>query len=373
MTATTDLQWMRQALSLARRALGRTSPNPAVGAVVVRGGQAVGFGATYPPGGPHAEAVALREAGDHAQGATLYVTLEPCAHYGRTPPCSDAIISAGITRVVCAMEDPHPLVSGRGIASLQKAGVRVDVGLLEREARLLNEWYLHYVATGRPFVTYKFAMSLDGKTATKAGDARWITGEAARRYVHRLRRVNDAVMCGIGTALQDDPLLTPRPRGRTRHGYPLRVVVDSKARLPITAAMLRDTRLSPVLVACTEGAPADRVDALRQAGAEVLLLPSDAGRVDLGTLMDELGARSITSVLLEGGGELAEGLLRRGLVHKVLAFVAPIIVGGRTAPSPVGGEGSERLADVLRLSDLRVRRFGEDVAIEGYVVPRRCV
>lgn len=340
--------------------------------MVVRGGKAVGLGATHPPGGPHAEVVALREAGNQAEGATLYVTLEPCAHHGRTPPCCDALVSAGVARVVCAMEDPHPLVSGRGISALRKAGVRVEVGLLEQEARRLNEWYLHYVATGRPLVTYKFAVSLDGKTATKAGDSRWITGEAARRWVHRLRRINDAVMCGIGTALRDDPLLTPRPRTRVRPGYPLRVVVDSRARLPVTAAMLRDTRLSPVLVACTEDAPADRLDALQRAGADVLVLPSDGGRVDLDVLMKELGARGVTSVLLEGGGELAEAFLRRGLVNKVLAFVAPIIVGGRTAPTPVEGDGPERLCDALRLNDVRVRRFGDDVAIEGYPASRCC-
>ncbi|MGQ9696624.1 MAG: bifunctional diaminohydroxyphosphoribosylaminopyrimidine deaminase/5-amino-6-(5-phosphoribosylamino)uracil reductase RibD [Armatimonadota bacterium] len=370
MAEVSDIHWMRRALSLARRALGRTSPNPAVGAVIVRDGEAVGWGATHPPGGPHAEAVALAKAGKRAEGATLYVTLEPCAHYGRTPPCCESIISAGIARVVCAVEDPNPLVSGRGIASLRRSGVKVDVGLLKAEAERLNEWYLHYVTTGRPFVTCKYAMSLDGKTATRTGESRWITGEAARRYVHRLRRTHDAVMCGIGTALKDDPLLTPRPRGRTRRGYPLRIVVDSQARLPVTAAMLKDTVVSPVLVACTEGAPADRVDALCRAGAEVVRLPSNNGRVDLDALLSELGARGITSVLLEGGGELAEGFVRQGLVNKVLAFVAPVVIGGRAAPTPVGGEGSGRLADALRLGSVRVRRFGADIGIEGYVTAK---
>ena len=362
-----DRYWMRRAIALAKRAVGRTSPNPAVGAVVVRNNQAVGCGYTHPPGGPHAEIVALQRAGELARGAVLYVTLEPCSHFGRTPPCCQAIVKSGISRVVCAMEDPFPLVNGRGVEQLKNHGIQVETGLLKEEALQVNEWYPKYVATGIPFVTYKFAMSLDGKTATRTGDSKWISGEESRKYSHRLRRINDAVMCGIGTALKDDPMLTPRPRGRTRRGYPLRIVVDSSARLPTSAAIFKDVELSPVLVAVAESAPLERVKALRDAGAEVAVFPARSGRVDLSVLMQELGKRGITSVLLEGGGTLAASLLEAGYIDKVIAFVAPIIVGGDAAPSPIDGCGIDKLADAVRIHNIKIHRIGSDVVVEGYL------
>jgi len=363
-----DQDWMRRALSLARRALGRTSPNPAVGAVLVRNGEMVGWGATHRAGGPHAEVVALRRAGEFARGATLYVTLEPCSHYGRTPPCCDALIRAGVARVVCAVQDPSPHVHGTGLARLRDAGIQVEVGLFAEEARRLNEAFFTYIECGRPFVLLKYAISLDGKTATRTGDSRWISSEASRRHVHGLRRVYDAVMCGVGTVLADDPQLTPRPRGRARVGFPWRVVVDSHARTPVTASILKEARRSRVLIATTDQAPLDRVRALEAAGAQVKLLPAADGRVDVGALLAELGRMEITSLLLEGGGELAAAFLQRGLVDKLLAFVAPVLVGGRAAPSPVMGEGVAKMADAVRLERVRVRRFGEDVAIEAYPV-----
>ncbi|MGC8834777.1 MAG: bifunctional diaminohydroxyphosphoribosylaminopyrimidine deaminase/5-amino-6-(5-phosphoribosylamino)uracil reductase RibD [Armatimonadota bacterium] len=362
-----DRYWMRRAIALAKRAVGRTSPNPAVGAVIVRNNQMVGCGYTHPPGGPHAEIVALHQAGELARGAVLYVTLEPCSHFGRTPPCCQAIINSGISRVVCAMEDPFPLVNGKGVEQLKNHGIQVEIGLLREEALRVNEWYPKYVSTKIPFVTYKFAMSLDGKTATRTGDSKWISGEEARKYSHRLRRINDAVMCGIETALKDDPMLTPRPRGRTRRGYPLRIVVDSNARLPTSAALFKDVDISPVLVAVAETAPSERVKALRSAGAEVAVLPAKFGRVDPSALMQELGRREITSVLLEGGGTLAASLLEAGYIDKVIAFIAPIIVGGDTAPSPIGGSGADKLVDAVRIHNVTIRRMGSDVVVEGYL------
>jgi len=353
---------MRRALALARRARGRTSPNPMVGAVVAKGGRTIAEGYHRRAGEPHAEAVALERAGRRARGATLYVTLEPCCHQGRTPPCTEAVIAAGAARVVAAMKDPNPLVNGKGFARLRRAGIAVEVGLLEPEARLLNEVYCHYVATRRPFVTLKLAASLDGKIATRTGSSRWITGQPARLAVHRLRAESDAVLVGIGTALADDPRLTGRLGGSEQ---PLRIVVDSRARLPAEAAMLREHG-GPVIVATTRRAPKSRLEALRRAGAAVLLVRQRQGRVDLGALLDALGRGEVTSVLVEGGSEMAGSLLEAGLVDKFVLFVGPLLVGGREAPTTAGGRGVARLEDALRLERMTVRRVGPDLMITGY-------
>lgn len=371
----TDLGAMRRALGLARRGLGWTSPNPAVGAVVVApDGAVVGSGYHAAAGSAHAEVVALRKAGPRARGATLYVTLEPCCHTGRTPPCTEAIRRAGIARVVTAMLDPDPRVAGRGVADLRRAGVAVDVGLLGDQAGRLLEAYVHHRRTGLPFVTMKVAMTLDGRAATRSGDARWISGEDSRRLVHALRTEVDAVVVGIGTVLADDPLLTARPAGRTTPlsrapRQPLRVVVDSAARTPTAARVLTSAGDSrPPLIAVTSDAPADRARALEAAGAEVLRLPPGAdGRVDLQALASELGRRGIVHVLLEGGPTLSAAALATGLVQKVLIFVAPRIVGGVAAPGPVGGDGVARLADAIPIRGLAARRIGDDVLLEGYV------
>lgn len=359
-----DEMFMREALRIARNAEGRTSPNPLVGAVIVRDGIIVAEGWHRKAGTPHAEVHALRMAGDLAKGATLYVTLEPCAHVGRTGPCAVAVRDAGIRRVVVAMGDPNPLVAGKGIQILRDAGVEVTVGVCEAEARQLNEVFLHWITTGRPFVVLKTAMTLDGKIATASGASKWITGEAARLRVHELRDRYDAILAGIGTALADDPSLTTRLPDRTGKN-PVRIIVDSNARLPLTSNVVTDGQ-AQTIVAVTEAAPEERVAALRAHGVDVLTCGTGS-HVDLVQLMQELGRREIASVLVEGGGTVNFSLLAAGLVDKVHAFVAPKIVGGRTAKTPVEGEGFAQLADSVQLTQLTAESVGGDVLLTGYV------
>lgn len=354
-----SISYMKKALALSRRALGSVSPNPAVGAVLVKDGAVVGEGWTQPPGQAHAEIVALRQAGPRAKGATLYVTLEPCNHFGRTPPCTDAVIAAGVAEVHAATQDPNPRVAGGGLARLAKAGIKTFLGEEEDEAREVIESFTKHVTTGLPFVTAKFAMSLDGKIATRRGDSKWITGEDARRYVHELRAASDAIMVGINTVLADDPQLTARDgQGQPLPRQPLRVVVDSKGRTPPNARLLSQPGCTLVAVA--------REPTLRLPDAEVSILPSEDGMVNLTELMRLLGQRDVTSVLVEGGGTLLGSLFDLGLVDKVVAFIAPAIIGGRAAPSPVAGLGAEKMVDALRLQRVRVERFGTDVAVIGY-------
>ena len=359
-----DEMFMREALRIARNAEGRTSPNPLVGAVIVRDGIIVAEGWHRKAGTPHAEVHALRMAGDLAKGATLYVTLEPCAHVGRTGPCAVAVRDAGIRRVVVAMSDPNPLVAGKGIQILRDAGVEVTVGVCEAEARQLNEVFLHWITTGQPFVVLKTAMTLDGKIATASGASKWITGEAARLRVHELRDRYDAILAGIGTALADDPSLTTRLPDRTGKN-PVRIIVDSNARLPLTSNVVTDGQ-AQTIVAVTEAAPEERVAALRAHGVDVLTCGTGS-HVDLVQLMQELGRREIASVLVEGGGTVNFSLLAAGLVDKVHAFVAPKIVGGRTAKTPVEGEGFAQLADSVQLTQLTAESVGGDVLLTGYV------
>ena len=357
--------YMSHALELARRAEGRVSPNPPVGAVLVRDGEVIGRGYTQPPGQSHAEVLALREAGEAARGAALYTTLEPCSHHGRTPPCTDAIIEAGVAEVHAAVLDPNPNVRGGGLAILAESGVSTRIGEGEAKARLLLEAYVKYVTTGTPFVTAKFAMSLDGKIATRIGDSKWISGEKARRQVHRLRAASDAVMVGIGTVLADEPRLTARDKtGGPLDRQPLRVVVDTRGRMPVDAPMLGEPGRTLVAVGDL-GEPGAAT--LRDAGAEVVSLPGDGPSVDLAALMDALASEhGVTSMLVEGGATLLGSLFDLGLVDKVIAFVSPVIVGGQTAPTPVAGAGFERMADTLRLERVRWDRYGRDMAITGY-------
>lgn len=368
-----DRLWMQRAIALAWRACGRVAPNPAVGAVVVREGIVVGEGCTKPPGGPHAEIVALNQAGERARGATLYVTLEPCAHYGRTPPCVDAILRAGIRRVVIAIRDPYPEVDGRGIAALRAAGLEVDVGLEAKAAAAVVAGYLKRLRTGLPEVTLKYAMTLDGRLATRTGHSRWITGPEARRYAHQLRDRHDAILVGVGTVLQDDPELTtrldPSECGDGGPHHPLRVVLDSQARTPPTARLLSPAVPGQTLIVTTEGAPPERVAALRAAGAEIVTVPARCGKVDIRSALFELGARGINSVLVEGGGRVLGSLFDAGLVDRVVAFVAPVLVGGSDAPIPLAGRGVETMEQAVRLRDVRIRELGTDVVIEGRVRP----
>ena len=358
------MSYMEQALTLARRALCSASPNPSVGAVVVQNGKILAEGWTQPPGGEHAEAMALRIAGSKASGATLFTTLEPCNHFGRTPPCTEAIIAAGIAEVHASLPDPNPHVEGGGIRRLEEAGIRCVKGENQIEARQVVEAFSKHTKTGTPFVTAKFAMSLDGKIASRSGDSKWITGEESRRFVHQLRSEVDAVMVGINTALADDPQLTARDsEGAPLSRQPLRVVVDSKGRLPKDARMLSEP--GETLIATS--AAGDRIsDVAGWCGATMERIPDSDGRVDVGALMELLGTIEVTSVLVEGGGTLLGSLFDSGLVDKVVAFVAPIIIGGESAVSPVAGEGIENMADALRLKDVEISRFGADIAIIGY-------
>jgi diaminohydroxyphosphoribosylaminopyrimidine deaminase/5-amino-6-(5-phosphoribosylamino)uracil reductase len=364
---------MAMALGLARQALGYVSPNPAVGAVIVREGRVVATGRTQPPGQAHAEVVALRKAGDLARGATMYVTLEPCSHYGRTPPCVDAIIAAGIARVVVAVPDPNPRVAGTGIRRLREAGIQVEVETEYLDLAMeINAGFFKWISTGQPLVIAKYAMSLDGKIATRTGDARWISGEASRREAHRLRQQVDAVAVGKGTVVVDDPQLTtrlwPAPKGGLRH--PLRVVLASEADLPLAAKVLSPEAPGRTLVVVAEEALVrhrDRVAAIEALGHEVVPLPSAPGGVDLRALLQVLGQREATSVMVEGGGTLLGSFFDLGLVDRVVAFIAPVVIGGSTAPGAVGGKGRATMAEVPRLRRLRVRRLGDDVMITGYL------
>jgi diaminohydroxyphosphoribosylaminopyrimidine deaminase/5-amino-6-(5-phosphoribosylamino)uracil reductase len=361
------MDYMEEALSLARLALGQVSPNPAVGAVVVKNG-VMGRGYTQEPGSGHAEVVALNQAGAEARGGVLYVTLEPCCHQGRTPPCTQAIVNAGITEVHMAMLDPNPSVAGRGREELEKAGIKTYIGEHEVEAREINEAYIKYITTGLPFVTAKFAVSLDGKIATRSGDSKWISSEESRKYVHNMRYAADAIMAGVNTVLADDPHLTIRcsgGKGGTARKQPLRIIVDGKGRTPLTAQVFNEP--GKTLLALGRRAMPEEKAAFAQAGAEVLELPSAGGLVGLEELLKTLGEREVTSVLVEGGGKLFGSLFDLGLVDKVVAFIAPIIIGGEEAKTAVGGQGIDKVIDSLRLKRIKVEKFDDDVMISGYV------
>ncbi len=348
-TAARDLKYMKRALELAKRGLGRTSPNPAVGAVVVAGDQIAGEGFHRAAGEPHAEIVALQQAGQQAVGAEMYVTLEPCSTYGRTPPCTDAIIAAGISRVIYACEDCDPSNAGLAAQILSAAGIETVAGVLDQEARQLNEAFFKHKNTGYPFVTVKLACTLDGKIATRSGDARWITGKEAREFVHILRDRSDALMVGRGTVAADDPALTTRT-DRPDCRDAVRVVVDTRAQTPPTAQVLSVESDAPCLIAVAEpevrgDEVQKRIAKLQQAGAEIVLVSEEEGRVDLRELLRQLGSRDIMSVLVEGGSRLVGGLLKEGLVDKLLFFYAPKILGDDQALSAISGMKVANISD----------------------------
>jgi diaminohydroxyphosphoribosylaminopyrimidine deaminase/5-amino-6-(5-phosphoribosylamino)uracil reductase len=351
-----DLHWSARALELAALADFRTSPNPMVGAVVLdRAGQLAGEGFHRGPGHPHAEEDALAQAGERARGGTIYVNLEPCTHAHRIPNCADAVIESGIYRTFISMTDPDSRVRGAGVRALESAGVRTTVGVHEDRARRLNEFYIKHRLTGRPFVTAKFAMSLDGKIATRSGDSRWITGDDSRRHAHRLRSQHDAILVGINTVIADDPELTARLDGEDLR-QPVRIVLDSNLRIRQSARVIG----ANTLIATTKPG--------RVGLAEVLTLPATAeGRVSLPALLDDLGKRNLISLLVEGGGEVHAAMFKEGLVDKVCAYVAPKLIGGREAPGPLGGDGVEKLLDASRLNALDVTRLGDDLLITADV------
>ncbi len=367
--ASDRIDYMDRALVLARLALVHASPNPAVGAVIVKDDVIVGEGYTQPPGSNHAEIVALQQAGTKARGATMYVTLEPCCHHGRTPPCTGSIISAGIAVVHMATIDPNPLVCGRGRAGLDEAGIETRVGDHEEAAQEVNEAYIKYTHTGLPFVTGKFAMSLDGKIATKTGESRWISGEQSRRYVHTLRSQVAAIMVGVDTVIRDDPQLTARAGlvGGRMENQPLRVIVDSRGRTPPAAKVFQVP--GQTLVATTRAADPGKVRALAGVGAEVVELPDNGGMVDLAELLKLLGQRQIMSLMVEGGAAVFGSLFEGKLLDKVLVFVAPIVIGGHGAKNPVEGKGVEKLSQATAITRVRVETVGSDVLISGYIAP----
>ena len=396
--AAIDASYMKLALRLAAKGAGWVSPNPMVGAVVVKDGQIVGRGYHRAAGLPHAEVEALGRAGDAARGADLYVTLEPCNHQGRTPPCTQAVLQAGIRRVVIATPDPNPRVNGGGAEFLQARGLQVELGLLADQARRLNEAWFKWVATGLPFVIAKAACSLDGKIATASGESQWLTGEKARAHGHLLRHQVDAILVGVGTALADDPQLTTRlplrttgnGKRKTENGLrdPIRIVLDSRLRLPLNARLLHLDSPAPTWVACTEEASKEKIKALQDLGAEVLVMPTmvrathpteespapvtsetseSRGLVSLKPLLAELGRRQVQSLLVEGGAETLGSFFDQRLVDKFYFFYAPKILGGKSAPGMLAGAGVKHLGNALQARDLSVKKLGPDLLVTGYL------
>jgi diaminohydroxyphosphoribosylaminopyrimidine deaminase/5-amino-6-(5-phosphoribosylamino)uracil reductase len=357
---------MQRALQLAADAIEGTSPNPTVGAVIVADGEIVAEGVTKPPPGPHAEAVALKIASDRARGATMYVSLEPCAHEGRTPACTDAIIKAGISEVHFALSDPDPNVNGAGREALEAAGIRTVGGEGEDEARRFYEAYVKHRTTGLPFVIAKFASSLDGRIAAASGDSRWVSGPESRAWAHRLRTRIDAILVGSSTIVIDDPQLTARPDDVEIERQPLRIAVDTRGRTPPMARVF--TGPAKTLVATVDVAPAGWRAAIEARGVELLLLPKYEDHVDLQLLFEELGRRGIVTLLVEGGGMILGNFFDRALVDKVHAIIAPLIVGAQEAHAAIAGKGAYRMADALRLSDLTVERLGDDILVTGYPI-----
>ena len=360
----THSEYMKRALRLAAR--GRTSPNPMVGAVIVKGDRIVGDGYHPQAGEPHAEIFALKQAGDEASGATMYVTLEPCCHFGRTPPCCEAVIEAGIAEVYAAMADPDPKVSGGGFSRLQQAGVKVHYPLLEDEARHLNEAYIKHRTTGMPFVILKSAMSLDGRIATRTGDSKWITNDRSRAFAHGIRSRVDVILIGGNTARTDDPALSARIGKRVI--YPRRVIVSSSGDLPETLKVFSEP--GETIIATSKSANVSTLRKLESLGARILQVGERNERPSIREVMARLGEMGCLSVLIEGGGEIAASALEEGVVDKAIFFYAPKIIGGRNAVPSVGGIGAECVSDAIPLERIKVRRFGDDVAIEGYIAAR---
>ena len=363
----THIAFMQRALDLARRAKGRTSPNPLVGAVIVKDGKVIGEGYHQKAGSPHAEIYALNAAGEGAKGATIYTTLEPCCHWGRTPPCTEALIRAGIAQVYVADVDPNPSVAGKGVQQLQDAGINVHVGVRRQEASDLNEVHRKYIQTGRPFVILKTAMSLDGKIATASGESQWITSEASRQRGHEVRDTVDAILVGRGTIARDNPSLTTRLQNGEGQDA-IRIVLDSHGRTRPDARIFNPESEADVIVAVTPEAPPENVDALEKAGAEAITVPNAHGQICFKSLMEILGEREITSVLIEGGSQINASALTAGIVDKVMCFIAPKLIGGQNAPGPIGGEGIQSLTEAVNLRRIRVTPMPEhDILIEGYL------
>lgn len=355
--------YMKHAIKLAKRAMGRTSPNPLVGAVVVKDGEIISQGYHKRAGMPHAEIEALKAAGERARGADLYTNLEPCNHFGRTPPCTQAIIEAGISRVFIGMRDPNPSVKGGGAEYLKAHGITVEVGILEEECKRLNEIFIKYVTSGMPFVILKLAASLDGKIALANGESKWITNEKSRKYVHSLRNRLDAVLVGIGTVLKDDPQLTARLPGAKQ---PIRIVLDTHLRIPLSAKVLNTDLPAKTLIVTGPEASNDKINNIKEKGAYVMEIGLKNGVINLKELLLKLGEREITSILVEGGASIAASFLKEKLIDKFYFFYAPKIIGGHHSIPMIGGRDINSMDQAIHLKELSIRRFGEDVLITGY-------
>ncbi len=363
-----DHSYMKEALQLAAKGRGRTSPNPMVGAVVVKDGEIIGRGYHQKAGTPHAEIHALNDAGMGAHGGTLYVTLEPCAHRGRTLPCADFIIRSRVARVVVAMLDPNPLVNGKGVRKLRDAGIRVDVGLLESEARELNTFFIKYISTKTPYVMLKAAVTLDGRIATRTGASRWITGEAARRRGHEIRDRVDAILVGVNTVLADNPSLTTRLPGEEGKD-PARVILDTHLRTPLDAKVIVNQSAAPTYIFAGSDVTPERVRAYQEKNATVLVARRGTGRITFRQVLEDLGRMEISSLLIEGGAGIHAAALREGVVDHALFFIAPKIMGGGKSREAIGDLGIDRMEDVVRLKDVRTEQVGDDLLIEGDLQP----
>lgn len=359
-----DEKWMKLALDLAKKGEGLVNPNPLVGAVIVKDDKVLGTGYHTKFGNPHAEVEAFKNAKESVEGATLYVTLEPCSHYGKTPPCADLIISKKIKRVVVGILDPNPLVAGKGIKKIQEAGIQVTVGVLEEQCKNINEIFLKFIVNKKPFVLLKTAISLDGKISTNTGESKWISGEESRKRVHALRGKYASIMVGINTVLMDNPELTCRIEGKKS---PIRVIVDSNLKIPLNSKIVKTAKEIPTIVATVNNFDKIKMRELRTLGVNVIQIKEKNGRVDLKELINEIGKRNIDSVLIEGGGTLNFSALDEKIVDKVQFYIAPKIIGGDKAKTSVEGLGIKRLKDAFRISNKEVSKVGDDILIEGYI------
>ncbi|OGI04523.1 MAG: hypothetical protein A2X42_10370 [Candidatus Margulisbacteria bacterium GWF2_38_17] len=363
-----DYYYMRKVLKLAAKGIGITSPDPLVGAILVKEGRIIASGYHKECGTPHAEVVAINKIGRKAEGATLYVNLEPCCHWGNNPPCTLPVISNGIKRVVVGMKDPNPLVKKCDSAKvLRDAGIQVDYGCLENESRKLNEIFVKYITTGLPFVILKSGMSLDGKIATASGASKWITSQASRLMVHKLRSMVDAILVGIGTVIQDDPELTVRDVNSSQIKDPVRVIIDSSARIPLNARVLNLSSKAATIVVVTELAAKEKITLLEEKGAIVIKTKALDGKVNLSELITILGERKLTSLMVEGGGTINSSFFNAGIIDKVLFFIAPKIIGGKDSPTPIDGAGILSMADVSNLNNVSFTQIGDDILVEGYI------
>lgn len=360
-----DLAFMEMAYSLAEKAKGRTSPNPCVGAVIAKDGKIVGWGYHQEAGQPHAEIIALEKAGRKVKGATLYLTLEPCVHWGRTPPCVDRLVNVGLKRVVISSYDPNPLVYQKGVARLKEAGIEVVAGILADKNEKLNEAYNKYIVSKIPFVCLKVALSLDGKIAAPSGDSRWISSEESRNFVQHLRAEYDAVLVGISTVLQDDPLLTVRLPDVVKKKW-FRVILDSGLRFPLEAKMLEKPEDGKIIIFTSQNAPQQKVEALKQKGAEIIQVETDHGLIDLKAALKELGRREISSVLVEGGAKVLTSFIEQKLVDKAFFFISPRLIGGEKALTPFEGQGASSISEAFRLKNIRHFSLKDDIIVEGY-------